>query len=77
MHWTFSRHPNGLALKGTIPGGAAATVVTMPDDAVAQIVGLQSENNRLRNAVALLNSMILSGEDHSEISRAVVRDALT
>lgn len=32
---------------------------------------------RLRAAVALLNSMVLSGEDHSETSRIVVREALS
>jgi hypothetical protein len=31
---------------------------------------------RLQQAVALLNSMILSGEDHSETSREAVRAAL-
>lgn len=37
---------------------------------------LQAENQRLRNAVALLNSMILSNEGHTETSRAVVREAV-
>jgi hypothetical protein len=32
---------------------------------------------RLSSAVALLNSMVLSGESHSDVSRQVVRDALT
>jgi hypothetical protein len=31
---------------------------------------------RIQTAVAMLNSMVLSGEDHSDTSRAVVREAL-
>lgn len=31
---------------------------------------------RLQTAVAMLNSMVLSGEDHSDTSRAAVRSAL-
>lgn len=31
---------------------------------------------KLQKAVALLNSMVLSGENHSEVSREIVREAL-
>ena len=31
---------------------------------------------KLRSAVALLNSMVLSGEDHSDVSRQAVEEAL-
>lgn len=37
---------------------------------------LRASNERLREAVALLNSMVLSGESHSEHSRQVVRGAV-
>lgn len=37
---------------------------------------LRASNERLREAVALLNSMVLSGEDHSDSSRQRMRDAL-
>ncbi len=37
---------------------------------------LQAENKRLRDAVGLLNSMILGGEKHSEVSKKTVQQAL-
>jgi FtsZ-binding cell division protein ZapB len=45
-------------------------------DLMAEIKELREKNDRLRTAVALLNSMILSGESHSDTSRAVMRAAL-
>jgi hypothetical protein len=35
----------------------------------------QEQRDKARTAVGLLNSMVLSGESHSEISRAAVRAA--
>lgn len=46
------------------------------DDLTAEIERLKAQNAKVRTAVSLLNSMVLSDEDHSETSRAVVRDAL-
>ena len=40
------------------------------------VPALRASNERLREAVALLNSMVLSGESHSDYSRQLVRDAL-
>jgi hypothetical protein len=37
---------------------------------------LIESNDRLRNVVALLNSMVLSGESHSETSQRMMREAL-
>jgi len=34
------------------------------------------QNDRFRSVVALLNSMVLSGESHSEESRGMMREAL-
>jgi hypothetical protein len=39
--------------------------------------GLVEKMNQLRYAAGLLNSMILSGEKHSKVSRKVVKDAFT
>lgn len=44
------------------------------DQAEIKRRGLKIE--QLSKAVALLNSMVLSGESHSETSRQVVREAL-
>jgi len=52
----------------------------LKEDWVAEYDGelgrLRTENERLRKAVALLNSMVLSGEQHSATSKTVVRAAL-
>lgn len=37
--------------------------------------GLVKEINRLRHAAGLLNSMVLSGEKHSDVSRKIVKEA--
>lgn len=54
-----------------LSGEDARQVVSWDDFAA-----LRASNERLREVVALFNSMILSGEDHSERSRQVMRDAL-
>lgn len=41
-----------------------------------RIEKLEAKNKKLREAVALLNSMILSGEYHSDKSREIVEQAL-
>lgn len=39
-------------------------------------VAYENTNERLREALALINSMILSGEKHSATSKAIVKQAL-
>ena len=46
------------------------------DAAIEEHEALQAANTRLREAVGLLNSMVLSGENHSEQSKKVVEQAL-
>jgi len=46
------------------------------DQNFKKIKNLEAENKRLKEAVGLLNSMVLSGERHSATSREVVERAL-
>lgn len=43
---------------------------------VAPIGELLDKIKQLQEAVGLLNSMVLSGEEHSEVSRKIVQQAL-
>lgn len=48
-----------------------------PDDLYKQrYFKLQEQFGKMRRCIALLNSMILSGEQHSELSKKIVCDAL-
>lgn len=42
-----------------------------------QLKAVEQERDRLRKALALANSMILSGESHSATSKAEIEQALT
>lgn len=46
------------------------------EDPVSVARKLVVQNAKLTTAVSLLNSMVLSGEDHSDTSREVVQQAL-
>lgn len=51
-------------------------MVQLASDRKDEILVLQAENKQLREATGLLNSMILSGEKHSEKSKEIVKQAL-
>jgi hypothetical protein len=66
----------------TCPDCGDPCILYLSGEDVRQVVkwddfaALRASNERLREVVALLNSMVLSGEDHSDDSQRLMRNAL-